>query len=48
MSSNSERKVCVVVGSRAKVSRCVADLRRAGKLEVSGRRLVLTRRFARH
>ena len=38
----------LVVGSRAKVSRCVADLRRAGKLEVSARRLVLTRRFARH
>src|SRR5437667_436387 len=38
----------LVVGSRAKVSRCVADLRRAGKLEVSGRRLILTRRFARH
>ena len=38
----------LVVGSRAKVSRCVTDLRRAGKLEVSGRRLILTRRFARH
>src|SRR3989442_8452846 len=38
----------LVVGSRAKVSRRVTDLRRAGKLEVSGRRLILTRRFARH
>ncbi len=37
----------LVVGSRAKVSRCVADIRRAGKLEMTGRRLVLTRRFAR-
>ena len=38
----------LVVGSRAKVSRCVADLRRAGKLKVSGHRVILTRRFARH
>jgi hypothetical protein len=30
------------------VSRCVADLRRAGKLKVSGRRIILTHRFARH
>jgi len=37
----------LVVGSRAKVSRCIADLRRAGKLEMNGRRLVLRRRFAR-
>src|SRR5438876_910888 len=38
----------LVVGSRAKVSRCVADLRRAGKLKVSGRRVILTSRFVRH
>src|SRR2546427_8838739 len=37
----------LVVGSRAKVSRCVADLRPAGELEMNGRPLGLTRRFAR-
>jgi CRP/FNR family transcriptional regulator len=35
----------LVVGSRSNVSRCVAELRRTGQLEVVGRRLVLTRRF---
>jgi CRP-like cAMP-binding protein len=35
----------LVVASRANVSRCVAALRRAGLVELVGRRILLTRRF---